>query len=228
MANARMSRPRSSVASQRGLSLVELLVGFAVALFVVIGSIVLLVDQLRDSRRLLLEARVHQDLRAAADLISRDLRRAGFWQRTSTDRPNPYQDIATAGPEDAASVRYSFSRDSLENDSIDPAEATGFRLGSDTLQTLNGASWQAMTDPGTVRITHFSINPRVSVVPLGQFCTPACAAGTAGCPELSLRSYVIVLRGRSATDAAVQREIRQTVRVRNDALPIGACPASAA
>ncbi|MDP1789633.1 MAG: hypothetical protein Q8L12_03580 [Methylibium sp.] len=85
--------------------MVELLVGFTVALFVVIGSIVLLVDQLRDSRRLLLEARVHQDLRAAADLISRDLRRAGFWQRTSTDRPNPYQDIATAGPEDAESVR---------------------------------------------------------------------------------------------------------------------------
>ncbi|WP_155935848.1 MULTISPECIES: hypothetical protein [unclassified Methylibium] len=42
---------------------------------------------------------------------------------------------------------------------------------------------------------------------------------------LSLRSYVIELRGRSATDAAVQREIRQTVRVRNDALPIGSCPA---
>jgi prepilin peptidase dependent protein B len=226
MADARMFPPRS-LALQRGLSLVELLVGFAVALFVVIGSIVLLVDQLRDSRRLLLEARVHQDLRAAADLITRDLRRAGYWQSAPRDGPNPYQDIATAGPDTAARVSYSFSRDTLENDSVDPAEATGFRLGSDTLQTLNGGSWQAVTDPGTVRITHFSIRPQVSDVPLGQFCTPACATGVAACPVLSLRSYVIEMRGRSASDAAVQREIRQTVRVRNDALPIGTCPASA-
>lgn len=226
MAEARMSR-RRNLASQRGLSLVELLVGFAVALFVVIGSIALLVDQLRDSRRLLLEARVHQDLRAAADLITRDLRRAGYWQHAPAGGANPYEEVATAGPEAAASVRYSFSRDALENDSVDAAEATGFRLGGDTLQTLNGGSWQAMTDPGTVRITHFSISPQVSVVPLGQFCMPACAVGTANCPVLSLRSYVIELRGRSATDAAVQREIRQTVRVRNDALPIGSCPAPA-
>ena len=65
---------------QRGLSIVELLVGIAVGLFVVGGAIKLMVDNLTNNRRMLVETRVNQDLRAAADLIVRDLRRAGYWQ----------------------------------------------------------------------------------------------------------------------------------------------------
>jgi len=40
-----------------------------------------LTTQLGDNRRLLLEAQMQQDMRTAADLISRDLRRAGYWTR---------------------------------------------------------------------------------------------------------------------------------------------------
>ena len=65
---------------QRGLSIVELLIGLAIGLFIVGGAIKLFVDNLTNNRRLLLETRVNQDLRAAADLIARDLRRAGYWR----------------------------------------------------------------------------------------------------------------------------------------------------
>ena len=65
---------------QRGLSLVELLVGLALGLLVVAGGAALLARQhLREHRALLLEARLMQDLRTAADLVARDLRRAGYW-----------------------------------------------------------------------------------------------------------------------------------------------------
>lgn len=64
-------------ARQRGLSLVELMVGIAVGLFVVAGAIGVVTTQLGDNRRLLLETQVQQDLRATADIITRELRRAG-------------------------------------------------------------------------------------------------------------------------------------------------------
>lgn len=222
-----MSKP-TPLAPQRGLSLVELLIGCAVALFIVSGAITLLVDHLRDSRRLLLEARVHQDMRAAADLIARDLRRAGYWQAAQGGALNPYRTITPTGASATATVTYSFSRDATENGVLDPAESTGFRLASDTLQTLNGGSWQALTDPGTVRVTRFAVTPQIKTVPLGQFCMPACALGSTGCPALHVRSYLIELRGQSTTDPAIVREIREAVRVRNDELPVAACPGPAA
>ena len=63
----------------RGLTLVELLVGLALALLVAAGGAALLTSQLREHRALVLESRLMQDLRTAADLIARDLRRAGHW-----------------------------------------------------------------------------------------------------------------------------------------------------
>jgi type IV pilus assembly protein PilW len=71
---------RSNVhATQHGLSIVELMIGIAIGLFILAGATLVLTTQLGDNRRLLLEAQVQQDLRAAAELISRDIRRAGYW-----------------------------------------------------------------------------------------------------------------------------------------------------
>ena len=65
--------------SQRGFTLVELLVGLALGLLVVAAGVLLLAQQLRaTSAPLLVEARLMQDLRTAADLVARDLRRAGL------------------------------------------------------------------------------------------------------------------------------------------------------
>ena len=63
--------------AQRGLSLVELMVGVAVGLFVVAGASFVVATQLGDNRRLLLETQIQQDLRATMDIITRELRRAG-------------------------------------------------------------------------------------------------------------------------------------------------------
>ena len=77
-----MRRSSSSQKRSRpnaGLSIVELMIGIAIGLFIVAGATLMLTTQLGDNRRLLLEAQVQQDLRTAADMISRDIRRAGYW-----------------------------------------------------------------------------------------------------------------------------------------------------
>ena len=92
-----------TTAAQRGLSMVELMVGIALGMFLVAGASTLFVNHLDNSRRLLLEARLNQDLRATADLITRDLRRAGYWGNAlqgtvatgagSTTVVNPYRSV---------------------------------------------------------------------------------------------------------------------------------------
>jgi prepilin peptidase dependent protein B len=43
-------------------------------------------------------------------------------------------------------------------------------------------------------------------------------------PRMTVRQFDVVVSGQSATDASVQREVRETVRVRNDMFS-GNCPA---
>jgi hypothetical protein len=64
-------------AIQAGLSIVELLVGVAIGLVVVAAAALLVSGQLVENRRLVIETALQQDLRAVADIITRDIRRVG-------------------------------------------------------------------------------------------------------------------------------------------------------
>ena len=74
-----MTLPKYLRKTPRGLSIVELMVGITIGLFILAGASMVLTTQLGDNRRLLLEAQVQQDLRVASDLISREIRAAGYW-----------------------------------------------------------------------------------------------------------------------------------------------------
>lgn len=71
--------PHAARRRARGLSIVELMVGITIGLFILAGATMVLTSQLGDNRRLLLEAQMQQDMRATADMIARDIRRAGYW-----------------------------------------------------------------------------------------------------------------------------------------------------
>jgi prepilin peptidase dependent protein B len=204
-----MDRRRRS----RGLSMVELLVGSAIGLLVAAAAGRVVAAQYGEARRLQTEARLTQDLRATADLVGRDLRRA-----------NPYAAIATAG--DAAdAVALSFST-ALDGDgtAIDDSERFGFRLRAGAVEVQLGArNWQALNDTGTLVVTTFRVEPRVDEASLADRCERPCAIGSTTCPpRLQVRSFVVTLAGRSALDSALRRSVRSSVRSRNDAL-VGAC-----
>ena len=91
------------------------------------------------------------------------------------------------------------------------------------MQTTEG-SWQMVTDPQVVSITAFSVTPVTTTLPLGHLCATACPVGTPNCPTTTVRRYDIVLRGQAVADAQVVRELRTSVRMRNDRLE-GQCPA---
>jgi prepilin peptidase dependent protein B len=225
------SQARMAHVVQSGLSMVELLVGVAIALFIAATGTTLLAGNLRENRSLLLEARITQDLRTAADVIARDLRRAGYWaaatdgvwSATAAPAANPYVAFApTAAASDAVSFRY--SRDTAENNAVDSNEQFGFRLRAGVVEMQLGAgNWQALTDAGTLTVTTFSVTPTVQEISLQNLCAQPCPSGSVACPPRQLvRSLALVLSGRSATDASVTRSLHSSVRLRNDSV-VGAC-----
>lgn len=229
-----MKRP---AAHQRGLSLVELMVGMAVGLFIVATGSALLVGHLHESRRLLTEARLMQDLRTTVDLLARDVRRAGYWgaaaegvwQRDADTRSNPYTALDAAGAADTSrAIGLRYSRDTAENHHVDSNEVFGFRLRNGAIEMLLGhGNWQSVTDPGVLRITTLALTPQLDETELEGFCTRPCpAAATPGMdcpPRVQVRSLSVQISGHATAQAEVTRHLRSKVRIRNDVV-IGSCP----
>jgi len=214
-----------------GLTLVELLVGLTVGIFIAGEAAAWIAASLREQRATLLEGRLMQDLRTAADMVVRDVRRAGFWAAateaawlpgTTSTVANPYAALA---PLIAASdaVAFAYSRDAVENDALDNNEQFGFRLRGGAIQMQMGGGWQAITDVETLVVTRFELTPDVQAVSLERICPAACAASSATCPpRVEVRSVGLAIEGRAAQVPTVVRSVRARVRVRNDAI-VGAC-----
>ncbi len=219
---------------QRGLSLVELLVGLALGLFVVAVAATMLASQTQSQRRLANEQRLMQDLRTAADVIARDLRRAGHWGAAASGVrmpgasgvvANPYAALAPdAAASDAASWRT--SRDAVENHAVDANEQFGLRLRNGAVELALGAGqWQSLTDAGTLVVTALEIVPSTQTLDLGSHCERACPIGDTSCPpRLQVRRMSVAITAQASSDAGVVRSLRSDVRLRNDSVT-GACPA---
>ena len=225
-----MTLSRGRRGQQRGLSLIELMVGIAVGLFIVAGASKLLVDNLVNNRRLLVETRVNQDLRVAADLMARDLRRAGYWQnaergvyyKNGPTAVTVNQYAAASSAPSASEARYAYAKDAV--DALAVAEQFGFKLESSILKSWDGASnaWRDVTDGETTLITAFNVAlVEQASIDLTVYCQPVgCSA--AGCPALQIGGFEITLTGRAKSDANVVRTLREEVRIRNDRIQ-GAC-----
>ena len=218
----------------RGLSIVELMVGTAVGLVIVAAATTVVTQHARENRAVAIEARLVQDLRTAADIISRDLRRAGYWGASASGvrgddgspvLANPY---ALVMPESAASdgVRLSFSRDSGENGIVDGNERFGFRLRNGAIELqLGDGNWQALTDSATLSVTAFEVAPRTEETSLERFCAGPCAIDSNNCPpRLQVRSFAVSIEARAVADPAVRRSVLTGARLRNASV-VGSCEA---
>ena len=212
-----------------GFSLVELMVALTLGLLVNLAGLMLVSAHVRENRAMVHESRLVQDLRSAADLVTRGARRAGYWgdaaagvaQGAWAPRVNPYASI-TSAPEH---VGYAFSRDAMENHAVDANELHGFRLHKGVIEMkLGGGGWQAVTDSGTLLVTAFEVVPSVQERALDSLCTTACSPGDPHCPPRhQVRSVAVHISARSAADPSVMRGITSEVRLRNDAV-VGVCP----
>lgn len=209
----------------RGVSLVELLVGLALGLFVAAGASLMAVTQLTEHRRLLLDAQVRQELRRSADLVQRELRRAGYWRQaqdgvwsaTRAGVPHPLPDLSLLDSQ--VGLHYQ-RRPDLDG-------PFGFKLQDGALKVrMAGAGWQDLTDVHRLHLTAFSVEEPEPPPPATP-CPAACAEAGAGegppddsgcVAPLRTRHLRVHLEGHAAHDPSRPQQLGFELRVRNDRL----------
>ena len=218
--------------AQRGMSIVELMVGVAIGLIIVAAASLLMAGQLVENRRLITEAQVQQDIRATADFIAREMRRAEgtaersalatIWYPGSTGvSQNPYAGTLSA---DTSAVQYKYFPTALATNFV-----YKFQLGNEAI-TFDAGATQTMTDANVMKTTSFS--PSVLGDASAQIvlpCPKPCTDGTSDCwPKLHVRKAQMTIAAEATADANVKRAIHSTVRVRNDRVEFAGaemCPA---
>jgi type IV pilus assembly protein PilW len=215
---------------QRGLSLVELMVGITIGLIVVAAASLLLSNQLFENRRLLAEVQVQQDLRATADIMAREIRRSGsygedgqvqrrVWTLDTANEPSPNPKALILSPTSGSDseVRFDYLADVS---AVDVVGGYGYRLNGSagTIQTnLADGGWQDLTDPATLRVTQFAVR-RLPDTVIRIPCPRACPlTNDASCwPTVNVRALEITISARHRDFADIVRTHRSLVRIRND------------
>ena len=213
----------------RGFTVVELMVGMAIGLAVVVLALGLLCVQLHDTRRQLVDLRLTHDLQTIAELISHDLARAGHGLPTgavAASSPDP----AITLPPDGSSVSFDYAVTAEPGASI---SRFSYRLRRGVVEMAFGdGNWQALSDASSMRVTRLAFVPDSRRVDLREFCSRRCdamaASGAGACPYQLQRRVRIRLQAQAITgtaaDSGAPREAEIDARVRNDAV-VGGCPA---
>lgn len=208
---------------QRGLSLVELMVGVALGLFIVAGATMLAASQLAGNRQLLVETQVQQDLRAAADIITRDLRRAGYRPQSEKLIWSALTPTIEAVPNELAGLRdppvtgdvVSYNYQRLLSDPVNVGRF-GYQLSSGAIKHRIDATAQDLTDRNTLKITAFTVELQ-AVASEQLACPRLCTGNTQACwPTVKLVDAVVSITGQAANKPEVSRTVVSRVRLRND------------
>lgn len=201
--------------TQRGETLIGLLVGLSVGLVVLAAGSAMLANHLRGHRMALQDSHLHHDLRSAMDWMARELRKTQYTaQAWKTRAPSVCDDAFCSGWQDLRIegdwIDFSYDRD--HNGKKDDDECMGFRLSGTTLHARRSCKgdWQAITDNANLKITALSWQLRCEL--------------RNGWVH---RSVMMALTAQWPRDASRQISLSQTVHLRND-LPASAqalfCP----
>ncbi|RYG38699.1 MAG: prepilin-type N-terminal cleavage/methylation domain-containing protein [Burkholderiales bacterium] len=231
----------TTLARQRGMSLVELMVGITVGLIVTAAASMVAVNQITEHRRLMLETQLQQDLRSAGDLIQQDIRRAGFrgltgwgvWAPASgvgsalevpalPASANNFTAVAVSGDKHTLTYQYARNLNGAKVDEPQENEHFGvqWRPGTKTLYLLIGKpggapNWQPITDPDIIEITDFNVELVTQTIPLEDFCDCVGSACTSS-PQQEVRRVNITMEGHAKHDSQVVRSLSVTQKLRAD------------
>lgn len=227
-------------ATQRGISLVELMVGIAVGMIVTAGASMLAVNQINEHRRMMLETQVQQDLRSAADLLQQDIRRAGFrgdaqlgvWEPPSGDATaaaqparaasaNVYTDLVEVSNDAGVSLQYSYAKpdgDGEYNATSAPAnnEYFGVRWNKSSKALYLQIGKNNGVDnwqPVTDPETVEIIDFHIAAVKQDIPLSDFCDAGCGvdGCPVQTVRRVDFSIRARATPKVAKNGEVVRTL-----------------
>ncbi len=209
--------------AQRGFTLIEMLVGLALGLFIAANGIFIYSSVLKSYYDLLAVNRLDQQLRTAMNSMIVDIRRAGYSANAISNlkagaNTNLFMASAT-NLSTPTSNCILFSYDSNSSGTLPALNAAtldkrfGYRLSGTTLQSraptdsafsCTSGTWNDLTDRNLIRITNLSFTVTPTVITLN------------GTNTLTIRNIAISMTGNLTQDTPITRTISGTVKVRND------------
>jgi hypothetical protein len=211
---------------QRGISLVELMVGITVGLIVLAAATTIVTTQLVSTRQLLLETQLDQDLRAASEIVARELRRSmGTTEEGGAQWFSAEQLGVDSNPNRLAVIRGGGSEIEISYRRGPGEDSAGFKLADDAIKMMvSDSTWHEVTDPQVVKVTRFQIgtaragnrertlNNAERIVP----CPFLCADGTTDCwPRMAPVEYTLTIEGELRRNPAMKRTLQTSVFVRS-------------
>lgn len=200
------------------MTLVELLVGLTVSLFLMAGAAALMTQQLHEHRRMLAQTQLQADLRALQVLLRRELRQAGAWgepgawlwtPETGTPRANPYDTIEVrAGELRFASSQAVSDPTQREDQRLDDADRKALRWRGATLEfRTDGGRFQPLNDPSSVAVRRFEADQEAVVMDAELTCAQPCGS-TAQCPpRVTVRTLRVQIDVEAVSDPRVRRSV---------------------
>ena len=205
-----MRQLKSIARSSAGFSLVELMIGIVVGLFLLIGLSSVYISSVRGGRTTTSANQLNQDMRALMDIMVNDLRRAGHWEAAVAGSPNPFvapeaRPKITALDANRSCILYSYDAPAAIG-----ADHFGFQLNADgVVQATNpgsfndtttgcaNAGWVDLTDEVTTQVTRLTFDTVGSKCLAINVANPAtrvdwtttsgngmaCVAGAPGAPS---------------------------------------------
>ena len=235
-------------AKQRGISLVELLIAGVIALIALSAVLTVYSVSARHSSQLLQRAHLHQQLHGLLQLISTDLRRAGYWHFNPARRApteNPFQDATNqirvlSYPGESRNSCILFAYD-LDQDGLvgvgncdepdcgnqtdsDNVEQFGYRLQAGRVQSRYGGSDLSCASGYWQTVN----DPSVEITHLKFIPQVRCLnllesekACVSEFPHLIQRALQVQIGGHLHEQSDTHTLINRWVRVRNDQLEEG-------
>lgn len=212
---------------QAGFTIAEMVVALAINIVVLVALVSIFITSLQHYRFVTAANQLNQQLQSAMDIMTTDIRRAGYWANASNDighdqNNNPFMvtgstDITVGTGNNCILFTYDHGNTgtlpAISASSDD--DRYGYRVVNQTLQTRPwGATfscsaannnWENITDSTVILITNLSFTLNTTTLATGP--------GTA---SILLRSVDITLTGQLANNSSVTKTLTQHVRIRND------------
>jgi len=196
---------------QFGASLVELMIAITIGMIVMAGALVVMGSTFGANAGQMKAARLNNEIRNAMNMITRDMRRAGYINRSISQLVAgnyiPTSSLIPSITASATSGAVSVAYDENNNGAIDTTEVYGYQLSGGAIQSQIGTAgtWVNITDPNVITVTSFAITNN-SVGPFAYTGAPN---------SVTIPTYQITISAKLASDSLVTRTVQETVRLRN-------------
>lgn len=200
---------------QRGMSLVEILVGLSMGLIITVAVLGIFTNSIDSSQRILETGKLERDLNAIMDGIVADVQRTGYWSNATSSNTNPFFASGTDIATNAAGNCVTFAYDRDQDGSVADTDRFGYRLGTNTIQFRPAGStadcsaapnnWVDLTDPNTIVITAFTT--ALTTVPINP---------STGTDTINYRTLTITISAYLTTNSATTKTITRAIKIYNN------------